>query len=250
MKRSAALILSLILLAGLFAQAQINSSVGEAKTQQQLTLDKLLKQAEAGTRNADLYYNIGVCYYQTGKPGQAVLYFLRALNLNSAHRQARENLSFIQSLFPAEHKAQPQPFLVQLFFNIYDFFSLNRLALFVLLLGLLCTLSLHWLLHYPPERERGFPVLVLLITLSLFLAFTSALLFKNYRYRHNPRAVVIREGTEGYATAQSSKAIFILPEGYAVNIQQAGPNRTQVILPDGNRGWLASSTLERVVPDK
>lgn len=250
MKRLTTLILGLILLTALGAQAQINSSVGEAKSQEQLTLDRLLQQAQAGTRNADLYYNIGVACYQTGKPGQAVLYFLRALNLDSAHRQARENLSFIYSLFPDEHKAPPQPFLVQLFFNIYAFFSLNRLALFVLCLGLLCTLSLHWLLHYPPERERGFPLLVLLIAVALFLAFTGALLFKNYRYRHDPRAVVIQEGAEGYATAESNRAIFILPEGYTVSIQKAGPKRTQVILPDGNRGWLATAQIERVLPQK
>ncbi len=218
-----------------------------SQTDYAATLARLAPLVEKGVRNADLYYDLGVCYYHLGNRGQAVLNFLRALNINSAHPQARENLIYIHALDPSLPREPQQPYLVQLFLNIYAFFSLNRLALTVLVLALLTTLSLHLLFHYPPDRERGLPVLLVLIFGILLLGFSGALLVKHHRWLHNPKAVVLTSAELRTAPA-SGRMLKELSPASTVTVKAAAGAQFQVVLPDGLSGWISRQAVELVVP--
>lgn len=52
--------------------------------------------ATEGT-SAKLYYNLGNTYYRLGQPGKAIIAYERALRLNPADDDARENLAFVNS---------------------------------------------------------------------------------------------------------------------------------------------------------
>jgi len=238
----------LILTFSLSAQVLNPDSLNAEQAFYQQTLQKLEAKADSGVKNADLFYDIGVCHYQMGNTGKAVLYFLRALNLNSAHKQAKQNLLYIHNLHPELSPEPNRPFLVQLFLNIYDFFSLNRLAITLLILAILLTLSLHWLMHTPSEKERGLPILAVVITAILFIAFGSMLLVKNHRYRNDSRAVVIANVAPIYHTPESNNVLQTIPEGSVVVAIKTLGKKTQIILPDGTQGWVDSNSIERVVP--
>ena len=90
----------LILTFSLSAQVLNPDSLNAEQAFYQQTLQKLEAKAAHGVKNADLFYDMGVCHYQLGNTGKAVLYFLRALNLNSAHKQAKQNLLYIHNLHP------------------------------------------------------------------------------------------------------------------------------------------------------
>ena len=49
-----------------------------------------------GFENADVYYNLGNACYKTGRIGQAVLAYERALRLEPGHEDAAANLSFVR----------------------------------------------------------------------------------------------------------------------------------------------------------
>jgi len=238
----------LILTFSLSSQDLNPDSLNAEKTFYQQTLQKLEAEANRGVKNADLFYNMGVCHFQLGNTGKAVLNFLRALNLNSAHKQAKQNLLYIRNLHPELSSEPTRPFLVQLFLNIYDFFSLNRLAITLLIIAILLTLSLHWLMHTPSGKEHGLPILAVVITAILFIAFGSMLLVKNHRYRNDARAVVIANVAPIYHTPESKNILQTIPEGSVVVVSKTQHNRVQVILPDGTQGWVESNTIERVVP--
>ncbi len=211
------------------------------------TLARLAPLAERGVRNADLYYDLGVCHYHLGDRGRAVLNFLRALNLNSAHRQARENLAWIHSTSPDLPQDPPRPYLAQLFLHLWDFFSRDRLAFAVLVLTLLTTLSLHLLFHYPPQRERGLPVLLVMVCALLLVGFASALGLKNQRWRHNARAVVLNPAELRSAPA-AGRMLKELPPAAIVTVKKAQGQQLQVILPDGLSGWIDREVIEAVGP--
>ncbi|MBW6514198.1 MAG: hypothetical protein K0B87_05520 [Candidatus Syntrophosphaera sp.] len=213
-------------------------------------LAKLQTLAGSGVQNADLYYNLGVCHYHLGETGKAVLWFLRARNINSAHRAAKDNLVYIHSLDPASASDPQRPYLPQLMLNAYDFFSLNRLAVIVLILALLTTLCTQWLLHYPPEKEHGLPVLVLSVTAIVFLVFAGTLFLKSQRFRHNPKAVVMREATEVYDSPERARALHFLNEGNIVEIRERQGEMYRVVIADGTGGWIAGDQIERVVPPR
>ena len=48
------------------------------------------------TLTADTLYNIGNACYRAGSPGYAALYYRRAIDRDSSHREARQNLRFIE----------------------------------------------------------------------------------------------------------------------------------------------------------
>lgn len=234
------------LLAMLTAEAEISSSVPEGQNLYQNTLDSLL--ALTAVPNADLYYNIGVCHYHTGSTGKAALYFMRALNLDSAHKLARENLKFIQSQLDAEHQAPPQLFLLSIFNQAENFLSLNRLALIILILLLLSALCLHWLLHYPPDREKGLPILLLSICLFFTLGFSLALIIKYSRFLLNNKAVVTAPSASCYADPQADKPMFTIPEAYIITVVSSEGGISRVKLPDGSGVWIKETEFERVIP--
>ncbi len=250
MNKVSRFLLCLVLFLIVWAQLNAYSTEFEEETDCRQILSKLQLKAESGIQNADLFYNLGVCHYHLGNTGQAVLWFLRAQNLNSAHTLAKQNLDYVHSLIPQESQKKPTPYLTRLFLDIYDFFSLNRLAVITLILALLMSLCLHWLLHYPPEKERGLPILILSITGVLFLSFFSALLIKQHRFMNNHKAVVMRENTEVFATPSLQRRLEILPEGYILKVKEAPDSLSQVILGEGTNCWVRSANIESVIPKR
>ncbi|NLN85078.1 MAG: hypothetical protein GX135_03095 [Candidatus Cloacimonetes bacterium] len=245
-----------LLCASLFLPAQTITALDDSLSQTPAvnaeyfqTLEKLDKIAAQGVRNADLFHDIGVCHFHLGEQGEAVLWFLRALNLDSAHKPSRQNLEYISSSLPSEQEETHEPYLVQLFLGIWNFFSLNRLAIVVLILAVLTTLSLQLLFFYPPQKERGLPVLAVMICVILLLVSGIALGVKNHRHRHNSKAVVLREA-ELKTQAKNGKAFRVLSPGTVVETKQNGSATMQVILPDGVGGWLDKKDVELVVPQK
>ncbi|MDD4223353.1 MAG: hypothetical protein PHD87_02070 [Candidatus Cloacimonetes bacterium] len=228
-------------------QTLSGAASGNSQAEYAATLARLEPLAEKGVRNADLYYDLGVCYYHLGDRGKAVLNFLRTLNIDSAHKQARENLNYIHTTDPDLPREPRQPYLAQLFLRIYNFFSLNRLALMVLVCALLTTLSLHLLFHYPLDKERGLPVLLVLISSILLLGSGGTLLVKHHRWLHNSRAVVL-EAVELRAAPASGRMLKDLPPASTVTVKQASGQQFQVILPDGLSGWIDRQAVEMVVP--
>jgi len=207
-----------------------------------------MKSLEAGgVRNADLYYNLGVGYWQTGQSGMANLYFLRALNLDSAHKSAGENLDYIIGMSQDKELYPQRLFLVRVFFRAYDFMTLNRMALLSLILLLLCALSVHWLLHYDPDKERGLPTLISGIFFVLFLISVLFLGVKAYRQAFNAKAVVIspKADLRSEATSEASR-VAVVHEALILIIEKESEGWCLVRLPDGNKGWLPEDDLMRV----
>ncbi|MDD3535875.1 MAG: hypothetical protein PHC50_07015 [Candidatus Cloacimonetes bacterium] len=209
--------------------------------------EKLLELDTSGVQNADLYYNIGVGYWQDGQSGMANLYFLRALNLDSNHRAAKENLEYVIELSPDKSLYPQRQFLVSAFWQFYDFLTLNRLALISLVLFALFAAAWVWLLNYPLEKERGLPELVLGIMLFLFLGSASLLGIKAYRRAYNNKAVMISQQEFLRQSIQSdSEKLMMLHEGVVLELIRTGKESHLVRTPDGVKGWLPAASIRMV----
>lgn len=213
------------------------------------TLAELSKLEEKGIRNPDLYYNLGVCQAHLGNESQAVLYFLRALNLNSAHREARHNLDYIISLSPDQELYPRQQFIGNLSRSLGQWFNLNRIALFTILLLILAALALHWLLHYPRDKEKGLPVLLTVLAVLLLLGLLTGLISKLYHQRTNPQAVVQAAVTQLYPEANTKvKSLRSLHQNLIVEIEESKGDWCRIKLPNGIEGWVGREDLLRVMP--
>jgi uncharacterized membrane protein len=211
--------------------------------------DQLKALEEQGLQNPDLYYNLGVTHWQLGESGMANLYFLRALNLDSAHKPAKENLNYVIALSQDRDLYPQRLFLLQIFWEVYDFLSLNRMALLTLLLLLITVLSLSWLMHYDPDKERGFPSLIFSICLFMLLISTALLAVKAYRHAHNSKAVLIQSQADLRAEANpKASRVAAVHEALILIVEDSREGWSLVRLPDGKSGWIESKAIRRVLP--
>jgi tetratricopeptide (TPR) repeat protein len=209
--------------------------------------EKLKMAEERGTENPDLYYNLGVTYWQTGHSGMATLYFLKALNLDSAHRLARENLEYAINLSQDRELYPQRLFLVKVFLSAYNFMNLNRMAVLCLVFLVLSALSLLWYVNYDPDKERGLPGLLLGITLTLLFTLVFFTAVKAYRRSNNKQAVLIESEAElreeADSTARRSAKIH---EGIILQIRKRDADWSLVNLPDGRSGWILNQYIGMV----
>ncbi|HOH46623.1 MAG TPA: tetratricopeptide repeat protein [Candidatus Cloacimonadota bacterium] len=233
----------------------ISSSLSWAQTQQRTDYAKLLSeldlQAKQGVEDPDLYYNMGVCHYHLNQLALAKLSFLRALRLNSAHKQAQHNVAFIRQLSPDQDLYPEQQFIQRLFYMLYDWFNINRLALGILFFLALSGLCLHWLLRYNPQKEKGLPVLLLSASCLLLLLFIGTTIVKTYRMNHNNKAVIAYDNCllleEPDPASNSGRSVS---SALMVIAAETSGDYTRIILPDGTGAWVKSDAVLRVVPLK
>lgn len=210
--------------------------------------DRLKALDEKGIQNSDLYYNLGVTYWQTGQSGMANLYFLKALNVNSAHKLAKENLNYVIALSEDQELYPEQLFLVRVFLEAYDFLNLDRLAILSLVLLILSAISLSWLLHYDPQKERGLPSLAFGICIILFLTSAVFLGIKCYRQAFNSKAVVLAAEAELRAEHEAeAKRVAIVHEALILVVEKAEAEWTLVRTPDGKSGWIPNQKIGKVL---
>ena len=215
----------------------------------QKTLSELSKLEQKRISNPDLFYNIGVCQAHLGNESKAVVYFLRALNLDSAHSASRHNLDYIISLSPDQDMYPQRQFIGNLMLNIYHWFNLNRIALALLLMLLLTSLSLHWLLHYPRDKERGLPVLLAVLSAFLLLCVVIGLGTKVYRQQFNHKAVVQAAVLQIYAEPDAkTKSVRSLHQSLIVELSETKGDWCRINLPNGMSGWVKTQGLLRVSP--
>jgi tetratricopeptide (TPR) repeat protein len=210
---------------------------------------QLLKLEKAGVRNADFYTQLGLSYYQQGRTGKAIICFLRALRLNSNHADARNNLNYLISLTLDKELYSQPAFLPALFQKVFDFFSLNALALMALFLLLITTLCLHWLLHLPNGQDKAVQVMWLLI-FGFLLILSATLLGLKYRgYHSNSKAVVMVQEAEGWSGPGTEYGkLFTVHEGLIIQVSRTDKDWALIMLPNGGAGWVHASALERVKP--
>lgn len=209
----------------------------ESLMQQMIAADK--------ANNANMFYNLGVDFYASGEHGYANLYWLKALNLNSAHSHARANLELSQRLSPDYALYPPRAFLVRLIYQFLHFFSVNRLAVLSLILLFLSGLALAWLLFYDPDKERALPIMVLSLLLILLGSDFTALGIKYYRQKHNDQAVVIASRTTLFDTG-GKRDVLEIHSGLVLKLLSKDKEQWLVRLPNGQAGKVNAADIKKV----
>lgn len=210
-----------------------------------------LKDIEAsGVQNADLFYNLGVTHWQLGESGISALYFLKALNIDSAHIGAKANLNYVIGLSKDREVYPKQGFLLKLAYQSYDYLTLDRLAIFSLILFLILALSTAWLLFYDENKERALPELITGIIFVIFLSFAILSAVKYYRFTHNKKAVLIAESANLLSKPYlDSRRQGVIHEACIVVVERREGGWTLVRSPDGKSGWVSTSLLGFVSED-
>jgi len=206
---------------------------------------------EEGYQDASLYYNLGNTYFQQNQIGKAILNYKRAYLANPSDKDIQYNLELAQSKTKDKIDKLPSFFLFEWIDSIRDLMDTNtwaETAIFLLLIDL-CMIMLWLLANSLGIRKLGFYsaiLLTVLVVVSIVNSFRSA----NHVYNSAEAVVTSSAALIKSSPSDSGKDLFVVHEGTSLLIKQNLDGWNEVELIDGNKGWITSSAIEKVLIDK
>ncbi len=259
MKNILTAIIALILGFGHAAATSMVESADSAYTAEnyQQALDLYQAALAADGQSTDLYYNIGNAYYRLGQPGQAIVYYERALKLDPTNSDARDNLRFVNSRIIDRTNDQGSVFTkiidtVAIWFH-YNTWAWIALALFVTVLA--ATALYIFSDSIVVRKVSFFGGLALLVLSGCAVAIAT---YGASMASDTSHAVVITESsqlsTQPRQPHDRSEEAMLLHEGTKVEILDSLPAPTDADNPlwyhvrvnGGDRAWISARTLQRI----
>jgi tetratricopeptide (TPR) repeat protein len=204
--------------------------------------EALLKQGVS----ADLYYNLGNCYYRMDQMTQAVLNYERALLLSPGDKDIRFNLQMARSKTIDKITPESEMFFVtwyRLLVNVMSVDGWARTALVALIVAIVLALfylfsDRIWL------RKIGF--FGGIIALLLFLVGNLFAWQQKSNLTQRTGAIIIKSAVNVKSTpSKNGTDLYILHEGTKVTVTDSSMREWRKIrVADGKEGWLEVSEIE------
>lgn len=200
-----------------------------------------------GQESAELYYNLGNCYYKLKENTRAILNYERALLLNPSDGMARYNLRLAQNGVVDKIEVLPELFLSRWYKAAETYFSADQwgyitIGLFVIFLAMV---ALFFYSSSVGVKKAGFTIGFFVL---IFWIWTLAFAIKqNRRITDREYAIIVTPSvTVKGAPDSSGTELFLIHEGLKVRVIGSLGNWYNIRLADGNEGWISKSDLEKI----
>ena len=203
--------------------------------------EALLNRGEA----ADIYYNLGNSYYKAGDIAKAILNYERALLLSPGNEDARFNLNMANSHITDKIEPVGSFFLTVWIHSLINTLSSNSWAILGIISFLLFIVGiyLYFFTRNVLLRKIGFFAGLLLLLVSIFSnSFASEQ--KDKITERNEAIVFAPTITIKSSPAESGTDLFVLHEGTKVKLLDKVGEWSEILLADGNRGWIPTNQIE------
>lgn len=253
MKRYIYTIILLLMLSFLTAGEKedllFNDAVNKFENKEyQPALDNFLKLENEGYKLADLYYNIGNCYYRLDNLGMSILYYKKALKVDSGHKAAKRDLEFLMSITKDKQKTEESDLISGIWYRILDSLSLNALAIIILTLFVIFIATINFTIIRFRNREKTLPIFIISIVISVMIIFVLITIIKFQHFNDDTEAVLLSQSAIGFSgPGEDFTRVFTIHEGMIMKIEKVENGWSLVKLPNGLGGWIPSSTLSRIV---
>lgn len=198
--------------------------------------------------SADTLYNIGNAAYRLGSPGEAALYWRRALNRDDTHAEARQNLRFFERKFGSIVIKRPdyQHVLARLSLDTWK--NMVWGALWVIGIAALIFPATH-----PGARLRVAAIGALVA--APLIAASGACGWYYYpddaRFAPPSEQAVIVSDKASIRTDASRNAPLVIeaPAGSLCRLLSRSGNWVYLAFSNDTRGWVPAGDVEKIIPD-
>lgn len=202
---------------------------------------------DEGLESADLYYNLGNCYFKLGENTKAMLNYERALLLKPSDGMARYNLKMAQKNVVDKIEILPELFLVRWYKAVETYFSADQWGYFSIgfFIIFLAMVALFLYAGSVGMKKTGFwvGIVVLFLTVgTIYFAVKQDERIMNREYAIITTPSVTVKG----APDNSGTALFLIHEGLKVRVIGSLGDWYNIRLADGNEGWVVKSDLEKI----
>ena len=245
-----ALLLALMLLS--FAGATAHDEAEQQYNARQYTkaLETLTNRARSfPIANPIDLYNIGNCHYRLGQPGQAALYYARALQIDPAFAEAKANLAFIQrkegAILPTRSGVD----------TVFTLLSCSQLWVATTICTAALALCIALLILRRRRHEK--PWLTAATALFALLSLLCMVDWVYYTTRETQDltslppsdiAYVLKSATAHTAADDDASSIIQLPTATPLHLLAARGSWSYVETTTGIRGWVHTSDIAPLSP--
>lgn len=198
--------------------------------------------------SADVYYNLGNAYYKSENIAKAVLNYERALLLNPDDEDIRFNLELARGKTVDKVAPEYKFFLMEWLEGIINLLSISAWSVLAVVsfVVMLLTLLLFLFGKSVSTKKTGFIIALFSLFITIF-ANLSALHRYHYLTERNDAVIMEPSVTAKSTPSNSGTELFVIHEGRKVKISDDSMREwTEIELEDGNKGWIPSSSLERI----
>jgi tetratricopeptide (TPR) repeat protein len=198
-------------------------------------------------QSAELYFNLGNCYYKLNKVAPSIYNYEKALVLAPEDADITNNLKFAQKLTIDEVKDVPKVGFAKLLRDFTGMYHFNTWAWISVVFGLL---FLGFFIGYyfsPTTLSKRIFFIGMFVWIVLLLVSLGAAIFEKNHFVNERPAIVFAEITEVKSEPQKgSPATFILHEGTKVFVEETLGKWKKIQLTDGTEGWIEAVAIREV----
>ena len=196
--------------------------------------------------SAQLYYNLGNCYFRQDSVARAILCYERARLLDPSDDDIRFNLEMARAKTVDRVMPASEMFFVSLFHRMVLSLSIQTWAWLGLLsfLLMLCAIAAYFFLPTLAGKKVGFTAAVISLLICLFANIAA---YQQLHQLENRGSAVIMTSSAVVKSTPSTSGtdLFILHEGTRVEIEDDTMNEwVEIRMSDGKEGWLQRSEIE------
>jgi tetratricopeptide (TPR) repeat protein len=200
-----------------------------------------------GVESAELYFNLGNSYYKSKNITLAILSYERAKRLAPDDEDIKFNLELANKFTTDKIEKLPELFYVNWFNNVLNLFGTNTWALISLFSFITCLILFIIFLfsRIIVLKKISFWLSILLLLLSIK---SFALSYISEGNITNKNEALVLTPTISVKSSPDAKGtdLFMLHEGTKVSVTETIGNWSEIILSDGNVGWVLSSDLIKI----
>lgn len=202
---------------------------------------------EANQESAELYFNLGNCYYKMHQTANAIYNYEKALVLDPNNKEALNNIKFAQKQTIDEIKVVPKVGFAKLlrdFTGIYPFETWAWITISFAFLFLLFFMGYYF--YQTVTIKRVFFVGMFVVLLFLLMSISAAFFEKSHFDNERP-AIVFAESADVRSEPQNASATtFVLHPGTKVYVEETLGNWKKIQLTDGTEGWIDKQAIKEV----
>lgn len=205
------------------------------------------KVIEDGYHSAELYYNLGNCFYKQNEIPSAILYFEKALKLDPSNEDVLFNLRLANSRIQDKIEALPLLFFVRWYVGLYNMFSVDNWAkISLVLFSLFALFSLFYFLGKNiVVRKTGFYfglIFIFLSAASLFLTYK-----KHTSQMEQTQAIVFKPSVTVKSSPNANGVdLFVIHEGTKLQVIDKVGTWCEIKIANGSVGWIEVKTIELI----
>jgi tetratricopeptide (TPR) repeat protein len=200
-----------------------------------------------GYRSAGLYYNIGNAYFKLNDIPNAILFYERAYLLKPSDENIKYNLEIARAQTVDRFQTIPRLF----YSRWYDFVSLilssNTWAVISLTLFIISLIMIS-LYIYSSRYDLKVAAFWMGVSFLIISGASLAFSFHNKSLVFDSRGAIIASPVVSGKSSPdvSGTDLFVLHEGTKVTIGDKVGDWYEIMLSDGNKGWVPENSLNKI----